>query len=188
MLKPIEEHGKYVEITGFKGIKVNDAEAWLKEMRLGTHQDLAVQFFDADLVATWEHLYFAALNTLTSFKNGRNVSKNVVMEQMLYASAQRQINKAIAFMGVKRGFVNVAVTIISEYPAMAEAGLSEISKRAERGPDERVLEMSADKARRIRVAFGISDEEIEAVIENNEFERALVDLVIERMALLPTRL
>ena len=112
MLKHIEEAEKYVELTGFRNVSVNDAEEFVKAAREETPQTACIQFFDAELVATWQHLYFAVLNALLAFRNERNISKSVAMEVILYASAQRQIRKAIQLVGVKRDSANVAVLII----------------------------------------------------------------------------
>ena len=188
MRKYIEEYGKYVEITGFRNVKIDDAEAWVKTAQTDKHQGAAVQFFDADLVATWEHLYFAVVNALTAFATQRNISRNLAMETMLYASAQRQIRKAIRFIGVKCGIANVAVAIIGEKPAQVQAALSAVQKRFGKEPDESVLEMSGSKVKRVRGAFRISDEEVKALMEKNKLEQALISLVIERVALLSTQL
>lgn len=188
MLKYIEETGKCVEITGFRNVRVGDAEEFVKAVRNEKQQRVWVQFFDAELVATWQHLHFAVLNALLAFKNERNISKSVAMEAMLYASAQRQIKKAIDFMGVKCDSANVAVVIIGERLDSVKAVLSAVSKRIGAEPDETVLELSRKKAQRIREAFGITEKELEAVMEKNNVEQALVKLVIERMALLSTRL
>ena len=149
---------------------------------------MAVQFFDADLIATWEHIYFAVLNALTAFATKRNISRNVAMETMLYASAQRQIRKAIGLIGVKRGVANVAVVVIGSEANDLQAAVSAIKKQFGKEADESVLEMSESKAERIREAFGISDEEVKVVMEKSGLEQALVNLVIERMALLSTQL
>src|SRR3990172_8692813 len=188
MRKYIEEHAKYVEITGFRNVKIDDAEAWVKTAQIDKHQGVAVQFFDADLVATWEHLYFAVVNALTAFATHRNISRNVAMETMLYASAQRQIRKAIGFIGVKRGIANVAVAVIGDDTTGMNGTISEIQKRFGKEPDESVLELSGSKVERILGAFGISDEEVGAVTEKSGLEQVLVSLVIERMALLSTQL
>jgi tRNA threonylcarbamoyladenosine modification (KEOPS) complex Cgi121 subunit len=188
MRKQIREHGKYVEITGFRNVRIDDAEAWVKTAQLDQNQGVAVQFFDADLVATWEHLYFAVVNALTAFATQRNISRNAAMEMMLYASAQRQIRKAIGFMGVKRGAANVAVAIIGDEAGQVQAALFAVQKLFGKEPDESVLELSGSKIEVVRGAFGISDEEIKAVMEKNKLEQALVNLVIERMALLSTQL
>jgi tRNA threonylcarbamoyladenosine modification (KEOPS) complex Cgi121 subunit len=188
LLKYIEETGQYVEITGFRNVRVGDAEEFVKEVRKEKRQCVWVQFFDAELVATWQHLHFAVLNALIAFKNERNISKSVAMEVMLYASAQRQIRRAIDFMGVKCASVNVAVVIIGERLDSVKAVLSAVSKRIGAEPDETVLELSRKKVQRIREAFGISEKELETVMEKDNADQALVKLVIERMALLSTRL
>jgi tRNA threonylcarbamoyladenosine modification (KEOPS) complex Cgi121 subunit len=188
LLKYIEETGKYVEITGFRNVRVGDAEEFVKAVRKEKQQRVWVQFFDAELVATWQHLHFAVLNALLAFKNERNISKSAAMEAMLYASAQRQIKKAIDFIGVKCGSANVAVVIIGESPDAVKAVLSAVSEAIGAEPDETVLELSRKKAQRIREAFGITEKELQAVIEKNNADQALVKLIIERTALLSTRL
>jgi len=188
LLKYIEEHGKYVEITGFRNVKIEDAEEFLKAIREEKQQSTAVQFFNAELVATWQHLYFAVLNALTAFRNKRNISKNITMEVMLYASAQRQIRKAIALVGVKRDSANMAVVIVGETSDSVKATLHTVSKRIGAKPDETVLELSKDKIRSIRRAFDISERELKTVMKKSDVQQALVNLVVERMALLSTQL
>ena len=104
-----------MEITGYKNIEFDKVEAFLKANRKQT-QNVDIQFFDADLIATQEHLYFAVLNALQAFKNKTNLSKSPAMETMLYASAQRQIQKAIDRCGIKPKTKNMAVVIIGEDP------------------------------------------------------------------------
>ena len=188
MLKYIEEYAKYVEITGFRNVKIEANAEFLKAIRKEQQQNTAVQFFDAELVATWQHLYFAVLNALMAFKNKRNISKNVAIEIMLYASAQRQIRKAIDLIGVEPESANVAVVIIDESPSSVKSVLSAVSKRVGKETDETVLEFSKEKMLSIRRAFGISAKELETVLEKNNVEQALVDMVVERAALLSTQL
>ena len=129
MLQYIKEYGKYVEITGYRGVVFEAAEAFLKKNRKQTGQDVDIQFFDADLIATQEHLYFAVLNALQAFKNKTNHSKSPAMEAILYASAQRQIQKAIDRLGIKPQTKNMAVTIIGEDPKQIENTLEAVNKK-----------------------------------------------------------
>ena len=188
MLKYIAEAGKYVEITGFRNVAIKNAEEFVKATCQPASQSACFQFFDAELVATWQHLYFAVLNALLAFKNERNISKGLAMETMLYASAQRQIRKAVSFMGVKCESSNVAVVIIGESVESVEALLFAVSKRIGTEPDDAVLEVSEEKAQVIREAFGVTETELETVMEKSNGEEALINLVIERMALLSTQL
>jgi tRNA threonylcarbamoyladenosine modification (KEOPS) complex Cgi121 subunit len=188
LLRHVEKYAKYVEITGFRNVKIEDAEEFLRAICKEKRQNTVVQFFNAELVATWEHLYFAVLNALTAFKNKSNISRNVAMEIILYASAQRQIRKAIALVGVKRDPTDVATVIIGENSDSVKKVLSAISKLIGAEPDDEALELSKDKTQSICKAFDVSERELEAVMKKNNLEQALVDLVIERMALLATQL
>jgi tRNA threonylcarbamoyladenosine modification (KEOPS) complex Cgi121 subunit len=188
LLNYIEETGKYVEITAFRNVRIKDTEKFVKATRKETPQNTWIQFFDAELVATWQHLYFAVLNALLAFRNNRNISKSVAMEIMLYASAQRQIRKAIQFIGVKHDSANVAVVIVGENPDSVKAVLSAVSKRIGVEHDETALELTKEKTQSIRKAFGVRTEELEAVMEKKNIKQALVNLIIERTALLSTQL
>jgi len=188
MLHYIEEYGKYVEITGYRNIAFAKAEEFLKANRKETKQNSHTQFFNAELIATQEHLYFAVLNALQAFKNKTNISKSPAMETILYASAQRQIQKAIERCGIKPQTTNMAVAIIGENPKQIEATLQTVTACIGKAPDEKVLEMTKNKEKKIREAFQITDEELKTVMENGNQETAIVNLIIERAALLATQL
>lgn len=188
MLKQLEEYSKYVEITGYRNVKIKDAKELLNAVRGETLQDAEVQFFDADLVASWQHLYFAVLNALMALRSGRNISKSLAVEVLLYASAQRQIKKAIELVGVKGCSKNVAVVILSANAESAKTGVCAVTKCLNLEPDESVLELSKEKMQRIKSAFGISDVELETVTAKKDVEQVLIDSVIERVALLSTKL
>lgn len=187
MQKHIEEFGKYVVITGFGNAKIRDLEEFFKAINKEKPLNVEIQFFDAKLVATWQHLYFAVLNALTAFKNQRNISKSLAMETMLYASAQRQIRKATQILGIKPSTSEIAVLIIGEKQETVKKALQTISKYFNAQQDNGVLELSKEKAALIQKTFEISDVELEAVTGREGLEKALVNLVIERMALLATQ-
>ena len=128
MLKQLEEYGKYVEITGFRNIKIEDAKAFIDALHADLPLVVEVQLFDADLVASWQHLYFAALNALMAFKNKRNISNSVAVETVLYASSQRQIKKAIDAIGLKPSSANAAVMVMSGNVDSVKAGLLAVVK------------------------------------------------------------
>jgi len=187
MLQYLKEYGKYVEITGYQNITFNLAEAYLKANRKQTSQNTDIQFFDADLIATQEHLYFAVLNALQAFKNKTNLSKTPAMETILYASAQRQIQKAIERCGIKPKTKSMAVIIIGDDPKQIGNALREVTISVGSDPDADVLELTRNKEAKIRKAFEITDQELRTV-ENGNPEKAIVNLVIERVALLATQL
>jgi tRNA threonylcarbamoyladenosine modification (KEOPS) complex Cgi121 subunit len=186
VLKQIEEFGKHVEIAGFRNVKIKNVEEFLKVTRK-VRPTVDIQFFDAHLVATWEHLYFATLNALKAFRNGESISKSLAMETMLYASAQRQIRKATELIGIKQTTPSVAVLIIGEKPEGVKSAFSAISMSIGGVVDDVVLQLSREKVRRIRRAFGITERELQTAMRKNDSGRALVNLVIERVALLATQ-
>jgi KEOPS complex subunit Cgi121 len=148
---------------------------------------LEFQFFNAKLVATWQHLYFASLNALTAFKNQTNISKSLAVEIMLYASAQRQIRKAMELIGIKKGVSEIAVLVIGRDAESVNSALSCVAELLNAKRDDKVLMLSEEKIRALKKAFEISEIEIGSVMSKDDLEKAVVDLVIERMALLSTR-
>jgi KEOPS complex subunit Cgi121 len=187
MLKHIEEFGKCAAITGFRNVKIKDTEEFLKKIHKEKPSIVETQFFDAKYVASWQHLYFAVLNALTAFKNKENISKSVTMETMLYASAQRQIRKAMELLGIKSETSEIALLIIGQNPETVKSALPIISASVNVQHDDTVLELSEEKRRIIQKIFGISDLELKTVMKKDGLEEALTNLVIEQMALLATR-
>lgn len=185
MLHYIEEFGRYVEITGYRNINFTQAEAFLKTHRKQAAK-VELQFFDADLVATEEHLYFAVLNALQAFRGKTNISKSVAMETMLFASAQRQIQKCIECIGIKPQSTNLAVVIVGEDSLKVEDQLKALTDCLGTQPDASVLQLTEGKQKRIRTAFKITEEEIKT--ENSPTEKAILNLVIEHIALLATQI
>jgi len=186
MLHHLEEYGKYAVITGYRNVSFALAEAFLKANR---KQPMLVdiQFFDADLIATQEHLYFAVLNALQAFRGKTAVSKTVAVETMLYASAKRQIQKAIDQIGIKPQTNNMAVVALSDEPSVIEAVLQALSAAIGCEPDDTVLELTKEKQEKISKVFQISPKELEAQA-NSDMGEALVDSVVEQVALLSTQI
>ena len=188
MLQCLKEYSKWIEITGYRNISFSKAEEFLKANRKEIEKTVDMQFFDAKLIAGQQHLFFAALNALQAFENKTNISKSPAMETMLYASAQRQIQRAIQRCGIKPETKNMAVLVIGEKPNHIKSIIEAISEYVGGQPDEGVLEMSNSKEKRITKTFQITDEEIKAIMRNDDREAAVVNLVIERVALLSTQI
>lgn len=182
----VKEFKKNCEIVGFKNVEINETKAFLEAAGRDKPAEVELQFFDADLVATWQHLCFALLNALTAFKNRENLSKSLAMETMLYASGRRQIQKATQMLGIKPASRNMAVLIVGGKAEVVQKTLAKVSKHVGGQPDDSVLAFSEKKMERVKRAFDISEAELETVMEGDDVEKALVDLVLERVALLTT--
>jgi len=177
---------KHLTIAGFRGIRLKDIDKLFQSVK-NQNEGASVQFFDASLVAGWEHLQFAALNALNAFKGNVNISSSLAMETLLYASAQRQIKEAVRLMGIKPNTDPVGVLIVADNQEHASAALQVVSRLLGGKEDDSVLDLTDDKVGGICRLFKVSDAELEAKVEHKGAEkRALADLVIEHMALLVT--
>lgn len=186
MIRQVEEYGKYVAIAGFRDVRIDNVEQVLAIFRK-RFASMCVQFFDAKLIAGWQHLFFTAINALKAFKNGTNISKNLFIECLLYASAQRQIKNAVNLIGIKSDSSEIAVLIIIDDERVARTAVANISKLIPGQREDSVLELSERKMGQIKRLFGISDWELRAKLEENGEKKAVCDLVIEHVALLVTQ-
>lgn len=181
-----KELNKKIAIIGFNNVKLENTYTFLEQFK--KENKAAIQFFDAKHVAGTQHLYFAALNALNAFQKKTNISNNLEVEALLYASAQRQIQKAVKMLGIKQGTSDVAALIITENGHKKTDYIDMVSKRVPGERDDSVLELTNKKIQKIKEIFNISDIEFEAKLKKEGLEKeALTDLVIERMALLVTK-
>ena len=186
MLRKVEEINKCVAIAGFENIKVNDVDEFLRRVRKKL-KHVHAQFFDARLVASKDHLYFAALNVLKAFENGSNRSRDMAIETLLYVTAQRQIKNALDIIGIDQNSNDVAVLIIAETEQQADDALETIAELLSGSRNDAVLELTEEKIDDIKRLFRISDIELEANLVGEGFQKkALIDLVVEHVALLAT--
>jgi KEOPS complex subunit Cgi121 len=187
LTKKLEVFNRYVAIAGFRNVKIKDVNRFLENIRKKV-KEAHVQFFDAKLIASHQHLHFAALNALKAFEKKLNISNSLDVEALLYASAQRQIKKAVDVLGIKPDSSQIAVLVMAENKQRADVALETVSGLMSGERDDDVLELTAEKFEGVKTLFGVSDLEVEAKLRKEGLEReALVDLVIEHVALLATQ-
>ncbi len=175
----------HIIVEGFRNVEIRDVDALFNFVDKEA-EGCYVQFFDADLIAGFDHLYFAFLNASKAFEAGNNISKDVAVETLLFASGQRQISNAIKLIGIKPHSSRIAVLAVSKSRQKAVEMLDKVSKMLCGEKFNDVLELTDDKFEIIKKAFKISGEEIEAVLRKNKKE-ALTSLLIEHIALLATQ-
>ncbi len=164
-------------------MQIKDLKGLLKTLNDKKPAQTYFQLFDARFVATWEHLYFAALNALLAFRSKLNISKNLAIEILLYASGQHQIQKATQMLGLKSDSTDIAVLVVGDNLAPIRSLLSSISKNVKGKRDDEVLELSKEKFKSIQRSFRISENQLRIMKRGKSLGRALVDIVIERVAL-----
>lgn len=183
--KPLETNK--IGILGFSGTKIKDVNAFLKLFK-EKKGDATIQLFDAKNIAGPQHLYFAAVNALNAFDKKTNISNNLEVEALLYASAQRQITKAVEMLGLKNKTSEIAALIVAENSSQKDSCIQLVTDLIPRKRDDNILALTEEKIKTIKDMFEISELEFQACLKNEGTEKeTLVDLVIERMALLVTK-
>ncbi len=149
-------------------VSIENIEEFLQKLKkISKEKNLILQALDADKIAGKEHIRFAVEKAINSFKTGTNIANDLSKEIMLYAAGTRQINKAVK-LGIHKGENNIVLVAVGEVQL---SGFDEI-----RSAD--VLAYNASKREQLMKAFGITNEELEAVGEEK-----LPELVLERVAL-----
>lgn len=183
MIREIDGH--YLLSLAFEKVNIRDPEDTLKRLR-SVNNHVEVQLVKADLIAGPEHILFAARNALYSFKGERRRSKSLAVELLLYISCQRQIAKAIGFLGVDSEDSRVALIALSD----SKDAMQELARQAEsivggEHDDGRIEIGSRQKMAKLRQSYGVTLKEMDAArsVEEND-SSVLKRLIIERSALL----
>jgi len=171
----------FVAIGGFRVGGVVDPRGLVRAVSEASAPH-AAQIVDAGRVAGRDHLFMAAVNAARSTETGMAVSKSITVEAVLYASAQDQITKALALLGVTAKSTTVALVVFAPSRGEAEKAYGEAARLLGE-EDDGVLEIDEVKTASLRKTYGIGDEELEAAGGPG----ALGRLVVERGALLSLR-
>jgi tRNA threonylcarbamoyladenosine modification (KEOPS) complex Cgi121 subunit len=183
----LEEFDTYLIVAGFRNVRIKDVHKFFQTLK-NDADDTHEQLLDSSLVAGYEHLRFAVLDALNAFAGHVSISSNLAIEIILYASAQRQIKEAFRLMGLQPSTNRVAVVILARTEEQASKRLRTVSRLIGGQRDDGVIDLTKDKLEGIKKLFGISNVELEAKSMRRGLEKqALIDLVIEHMALLVTQ-
>ena len=181
----IDEIDHYFLLSmGFSNAGISSPENILRQLR-SVNGDIQVQLLKAGLVAGPEHLRFAARNALHSFTGTNRRSNNLAVEYLLFISCQRQISKAISFLGVEPSDNKVVLVALSNsIEALHE--LEKASKSLLGVSDDNLVEIrSKHKLVGLQHSYGISDTEMQAArFEGEADAQVLKRLIVERSALL----
>ncbi len=168
----------YVTITGARDVSISDIDS-----RLSTLDEISegesYQLFDASKVAGVKHLYYAAANAEYALSHNLNISNNLNIETLLYASCENQIYKAIKTLGVSPNTTETAVALFSEEKNDPIAGkLGENLGET----DGSVLDLNQIKYNQLMDAFKFNETAINC-LGKNRF-KALRELITEKGALI----
>lgn len=152
-------------VAGYRGT-IRDVPAFLARLQ---RRGLPVQLLRADRVYGADHLKLAALLAQRAYVQGRARTADVPTETLLYAAGERQVGKALAFLGLAEGMDRIAAVGWCD-----EATLDLVARVEGWTRDDAVLEGSDEALD----AFGVTAEE-RALLPPSKWG----ELVLERVAL-----
>ncbi|MBN1861257.1 MAG: hypothetical protein JW840_07335 [Candidatus Thermoplasmatota archaeon] len=167
-----------IVVFGAQGI-IKDVEAFIRQvLQFSNEERVVLQVMDATMVYSKDHLLSATLHATRACEKGTNATGTLGLEILLYAAGERQIDKAIQKMGVKKGKQKIAVVLTDML------GQNTKGNRAERirkiflttfhlTADDSVL--AGDKQTLKR--FGITEKELSTIPEDR-----YGDLILEKVA------
>jgi len=171
----------WVTITGAENtniIDINETLSQLDQMNQGKNY----QLFDADKITDQYHIFYAAANAHYAMENGRNISNNLEVETLLYASTQNQISQAIKLIGVSKKTTKIAVAVISE--TENDPATTLIAEHLG-NPKDNVLQLTPEKYKALKTLYEIPDTAINTV--GGDKNKALTSLITEKSALIGLR-
>ncbi len=177
-----------VSVVGFSEIqnsnKLNQNELIDLSKSLST-DSLTVQLMNGLLIADDIHLLSAAQNAVNAFSGNYMLSRTLDVELIVFASAQRQIGKALEEFGVHDDLDHVAAVVIDENQRSVEDTLEKITKTI--GKEFPIpFEASQERFERVKKYFDIDEKEIEVFTNSNDIierQNALAKCVVSRVSL-----
>ncbi|MFW9792878.1 MAG: KEOPS complex subunit Cgi121 [Candidatus Thorarchaeota archaeon] len=146
---------------------------------------LVVQLMNGLLIADDIHLLSAVQNAVNAQNGEYMLSRSLDVEIIVYASAQRQIGKALEALGVNDALKNIAVVVVGINRKQVEKALEEITKNVGTAFSES-FEASAERFEHIRKHFKIDETEIGVFTDSNDIherQKALSKCVVSRVSL-----
>ncbi len=145
---------------------------------------LALRLFDPANIAAPIHVLSAAQNALNAWLGDYAITRSLDLEIVVYASAQRQIDRALALLGLRPGLSTVGVVMIGSSETDLKAALARLS--SDIGPERPTpFAPTEERLKRVAEAFGVSESEIDILAGGRTVEErveALARCVVGRVS------
>jgi tRNA threonylcarbamoyladenosine modification (KEOPS) complex Cgi121 subunit len=150
-----------------------------------SNDSLTVQLMNGLLIADDAHLLSAAQNAVNAQSGKYMLSRTLDVEIIVYASAQRQIGRALDELGVYDSVENVAVVVVGNDRKSVEQSLEKITTKVGKELSN-PFEGSKERFDRIKTHFDIDEKEICTFTDSDddiERQKALSKCVVSRVSL-----
>jgi tRNA threonylcarbamoyladenosine modification (KEOPS) complex Cgi121 subunit len=145
----------------------------------------AIQYLDSSLIVSVGHLLSAAQNAVNAWKGDYMLTRGLDAEVLVYASAQRQISRAIENLGVHDGLQSIALVVVgSDKRAVRDV----ITKMVNKVGEEIKTAFLPDRGRleRIMHHYDVNAKEIKVFTDSDDVEiwaEALSRCVVSRVSM-----
>ncbi len=168
-----------ITILGAQGT-IRNVDSFIQQLlQFSNEEHLVIQAFDATVIYSKDHLISAATHAKRAFLQGTNATNSLALEILLYAAGERQIQKAIKKVGVKKGEQQIVFLITDSADqkgkkSIDKAVIRRILKTFQLTTDEQELKADRETLKR----FGITEIELSTIPEEK-----YGDLILEKIAL-----
>lgn len=151
-------------------VAIEDVEEFLERLQeIGRAHESLVQAVDTSYIAGYDHLERATTLAKRAHERGEGIANELAVEVLLYVAGTRQIDRALE-LGVSEGEQSIAIIV--------EGGDERNAKEAIGDMLDPIDELPAPDEERLTSWFEIGE------AERNATSATLLDLVLERVALL----
>lgn len=146
---------------------------------------ITVQLMNGLLIADETHLLSASQNALNAKKGEYMLSRSLDVEIIVFASAQRQIGRALDALGVYDGLDEIAVVVVGTDASSVEESIRDLAGKI---GNETIpaFAVTSERIERIKDHYQISDKEIGAISTSDTIESQLAALsrcIVSRVSL-----
>lgn len=159
---------------------VQNIDSFVQQLLAFSKQEqLVIQAFDARLIYGKNHLIAATTHAKRAFQQGTNATNSLALEILLYAAGERQIQKAIKKIGIKKGKQPIVFLITDSVnpksnTIIKKSVIQRLLKTFQFTIDKTLIKGDKYTLKR----FGITDEELSTIPEQK-----YGDLILEKVAL-----
>ena len=150
-----------------------------------SRDSLTVQLLNALLIVDDTHLLSAAQNAINAKHGKYMLSRSLDVEIIVFASAQRQIGKALDDLGVYDGLDEIAVVVVGSDTSLVEDTINNLIEKIGKEVTP-AFTATRERIKRIKDHYQIQDKEIVAISDSEAVEAQLIALsrcVISRVSL-----
>lgn len=181
----IESRNFTILIAGLRLKRLTEETVGIVLERLSKSK-IPVLLLDARGIWSIRHILIATHMALRSWIRKENIARKLPLEIMLYASATREIDRAVKLLGLKPGLTEIVACIIVEGMGSTEELMRELMELLDEEliieVDDSLLEPGPLKEKLISW-FSLTEEELKATYARDRNE-AIEKCIIARMAYL----